>query len=109
VNAGYRSSKDLVKEELPCPGHIQNYVMHATLFLENDEKNVEGMRIVEEISEAVDWIKDIFVEEMLHWATEECKEEMLKLIDKDVVDMVSEGMKHLTLIGFFCQIQEKNL
>ena len=33
----------------------------------------------------------------------------MKLIDKDVSDMVSEGMKHLALIGFFSQIQEKNL
>jgi hypothetical protein len=67
------------------------------------------MRIVEDISEAVDWMKDISVEEMLHWDTREYQEAMMKLTDKNVVDMVSEGMKHLTLIGFFCQIQEKNL
>jgi hypothetical protein len=83
--------------------------MQVALFHENNEKDVEGMVIVEDISEAVDWLKDIYVEEMLHWATEEYKEAMMKLIDKNVVDMVSEGMKHLALIGCFSQIQEKNL
>jgi len=45
------------------------------------------------------------IEETLHWATKEYKEEMMKLIDKNVF----EGMKHLDLISFFIQIQEKNL
>ena len=74
-----------------------------------EEMDVEDMGIVEDLSGAMDWIKDIYVEEMLHWDTEEYKEAMMKLVDKDVVDMVSEGMKHLDLIFFFSQIQEKNL
>jgi hypothetical protein len=112
VNAGYedwKSSKDRVKKELPCQRHIHNYVMQATLFHENNEKDVQGMDIVEDISEAVEWLKDISVEEMLHWATEEYREAMMTLTDKDVANMVSEGMKHLSLIGCFSQIKEKNL
>ena len=83
--------------------------MQVALFHENNEKDVEGMDIGEDISEAMDWLKDISVGEMLHWDTEEYKETMIKLIDKNVVDMVSEGMKHVDLICFFSQIQEKNL
>jgi hypothetical protein len=74
VNAGYeywKSSKDRVKEELPCQGNIQNSLMQVALFHENNEKDVEGMDIFEDISEAEDWLKDIFVEEMLHWDTKE--------------------------------------
>jgi hypothetical protein len=46
VNAGYEDwkySKDMVKEEFPRQGHIQNYVMKITLFHENNEKDVEGV------------------------------------------------------------------
>ena len=43
--------------------------MQVALFHENNEKDVEGVGIAEDISEEVEWIKDISVEEMLHRPT----------------------------------------